>query len=196
MFAKSILIVAVCLPFILLGQPENPVVLIKTELGNIKAEIYLNQAPVTASNFLRYVKEKRYKGALFYRVVRQDNQPNNDVKIKVIQGGLFEESKNELPPIVHESTKQTGILHKDGTLSMARGKAGTASSEFFICIDHQPELDYGGKRNKDGEGFAAFGKVIEGMDLVRKINSLPNKEQYLIEKIKILDVTLFESKTN
>jgi peptidyl-prolyl cis-trans isomerase A (cyclophilin A) len=93
-----------------------------------------------------------------------------------------------LPPIVHETTEQSGILHKDGTISMARNEPGTASSEFFICIGAQPSLDFGGKRNPDGQGFAAFGKVIKGMDVVRKIQKLPETNQYLDKRVKILKV--------
>ena len=85
----------------------------------------------------------------------------------------------ELQPIEHETTNTTGLLHKNGTISMARLEPGTASSEFFICINEQPELDYGGKRNPDGQGFAAFGQVIKGMSIVKKIQSLNSKDQIL-----------------
>jgi peptidyl-prolyl cis-trans isomerase A (cyclophilin A) len=131
---------------------------IETELGKIVLELYPEKAPVTVKNFLQYVDEKRYKGAFFYRVVHAENQPHSKIKIEVIQGGLkIENHPQALPPISHETTTQTGVLHKDGTISMARDKPGTASSEFFICIGNQPELDFGGKRNPDGQGFAAFG---------------------------------------
>jgi len=93
-----------------------------------------------------------------------------------------------LAPIEHESTKQTGILHKDGTISMARNEPGSATSEFFICIGDQPSLDFGGMRNPDGQGFAAFGRVIKGMEVVRTIQSLPAKNQYLEPKIKITQI--------
>ena len=123
---------------------------------------------------------------MFYRVVRQDNQPDKKVKIEVVQGGLGgESSEKELPPIAHETTNRTGVLHKDGTLSMARAEPGTASSEFFICVGDQPELDFGGKRNPDGQGFAAFGKVVKGMDVVRRIQSLPDEKQILKEPVRI-----------
>ena len=113
--------------------------------------------------------EKRYDGTKFYRVVRMDNQKISPVKIEVIQGGLDADSTQKLPTISHETNDKTGLKHLDGTLSMARSKPGSANSEFFICINNQPELDFGGKRNPDGQGFAAFGKVITGMDVVRKI---------------------------
>ncbi|MFC2169555.1 peptidylprolyl isomerase [Acidobacteriota bacterium] len=164
----------------------RPKVLIKTELGDIEVEIYEKKAPITASNFLKYVDEKLFEGASFYRVVTMDNQPNNDVKIEVIQGGLrFTEGKKTYPEILHETTDKTGLFHKDSTISMARLEPGTASSEIFICIGDQPELDFGGKRNPDGQGFAAFGKVTEGMDVVREIQRKPADEQMLKSRIRI-----------
>ena len=113
------------------------------------------------------------------------------MKIEVIQGGLYEDDEIvKHPPIRHETTKETGLKHLDGTLSMARMEPGTASTEFFICIGDQPELDFGGRRNPDGQGFAAFGKVVEGMDVVRKIQQLPDKNQYLSKPLKIFSVEL------
>lgn len=168
----------------------TPKVSIKTELGEIILELYPLQAPVTVANFLRYIAEGRFAGACFYRVVRMDNQPNNNTKIEVIQGGLKDDDHPQsLPAISHETTAQTGIPHKDGTISMARLEPGTASSEFFICINDQPELDFGGQRNPDGKGFSAFGRVIKGMDVVREIQSQPAKGQYLVKDIKILTVS-------
>jgi peptidyl-prolyl cis-trans isomerase A (cyclophilin A) len=168
---------------------ENPHVLIKTELGDITIEIYEKDAPITAANFLKYVDEGLYKDGCFYRVVTMDNQPNNDIKIEVIQGGLSAETRgNMLSPIEHETTDNTGILHKNGVISMARSKPGTASSEFFICVGDQPELDFGGKRNPDGQGFSAFGRVVDGMDVVKKIHQQPTEEQMLVPRIKIFDI--------
>lgn len=167
----------------------NPIIAIETEKGLIVVELYMDKAPITVANFLRYIQENRLEDATFYRSVRLDNQPDNDFKIEVIQGGLFEDNHPMmLPPIVHENTGQTGIKHVDGVISMARYTPGTATSEFFICIGDQPSLDYGGSRNKDGAGFAAFGKVIEGMEIVRLIQHLPAEGQYLNPKIKILSV--------
>ena len=158
----------------------------ETELGSIQMVLYPDRAPITVSNFLRYVDENRYKDFHFYRVVHMENQPDNDVKIEVIQGGLgFDKHPMELPTILHETTDKTGIRHLNGTLSMARLEPGTASSEIFICINDQPELDFGGKRNPDGQGFAAFGKVISGMDVVRKIQLLPETNQILDKVVKV-----------
>lgn len=161
-------------------------VIIKTTLGDITLEIDPGRAPVTASNFLALVEQGVYTNAIFYRVVRMDNQAQNNVKIEVIQGGLFHDSLiNIYPTIEHESTLRTGILHSDGVISMARNEPGTASTEFFICVGDQSSLDYGGKRNPDGEGFAAFGRVSEGMEVVRLIQTLPDSGQYLIDKVLI-----------
>lgn len=171
---------------------QNPIIKISTELGDIEVEVYLNKAPITATNFLAYVDADKYNNqACFYRVVRLDNQPNKPIKIEVIQGGFQEDSlieKNQFTPIKHETTEETGILHKDGVISMARMEVGSASSEFFICVGDQPELDYNGKRNPDGQGFAAFGRVIRGMDVVRKIQLLKDNDQYLINPVKIISV--------
>jgi len=122
-----------------------------------------------------------------------DNQLNNDIKIEVIQGGLgFDVEESPYPPIKHETTLETGLLHKNGTLSMARAEPGTASSEFFICIGNQPELDFGGKRNPDGQGFAAFGKVLSGMDIVRKIQQMKDERQMLINPFEIKCIGLLK----
>ena len=183
----GVILVGCCLVWA--GGAENPHVMIKTELGEIAVEIFQKEAPITAANFLRYVDEGRYKDGCFYRVVTMDNQPNNDIKIEVIQGGLSAKTQGTmLPPIEHETTDKTGILHKNGVISMARLKPGSASSEFFICVGDQPDLDYGGKRNPDGQGFSAFGKVINGMDVVKKIHRQPVKGQMLDPQIKILDI--------
>jgi peptidyl-prolyl cis-trans isomerase A (cyclophilin A) len=150
--------------------PLHPQVRFRTDLGNITVELYPDKAPITANNFLAYVDARAFDGAVFYRVVRLDNQPTSPVKIEVIQGGLDSTHRDRRrPPIAHETNDKTGVKHLDGTLSMARSAPGTASSEFFFCINDQPELDFGGKRNPDGQGFAAFGRVVRGMGVVRKV---------------------------
>jgi peptidyl-prolyl cis-trans isomerase A (cyclophilin A) len=179
--------------------PESslPRIKMKTDLGDIIFEIDTINAPVTATNFLKYIDNKIIDSAFFYRVVRMDNQPNNEIKIEVIQGGLgYDESPLSLDPIEHETTDKTGILHKNGVISMARMEPGTASSEIFICVGDQPELDFGGKRNPDGQGFAAFGKVIEGMEVVREIQSKPDREQMLVTTVNIIEVVRIDPKNN
>jgi peptidyl-prolyl cis-trans isomerase A (cyclophilin A) len=173
-----------------------PMVLLKTELGDIKVVVDIANAPITAKNFMRYVDENRFKDAFFYRVVTLDNQPQNDIKIEVIQGGLgFVESNLRLPPVEHETTEKTGLLHKDGVISMARREPGTASSEFFICVGDQPELNFGGKRNPDNRGFAAFGRVIEGMDVVRTIHEQPADGQMLVTPVSIISIERAKKQT-
>jgi len=169
---------------------------IATTMGKITVELYADKAPITVANFLRYVDEKRYHGGKFYRVVRMDNQANSPVKIEVIQGGLQNDSLKMLPPISQETTNKTGILHLDGAISMARGAPESGASEFFVCINAQPDLDFGGKRNPDGQGFAAFGRVTKGMKVVRKIqqgqtgtpgptNAYSNPKQLLLQPVVI-----------
>lgn len=172
-----------------LPAQKNISCLIKTELGEITIELYPAQAPVTVANFLKYADAHLYDSSSFFRAVTLNNQPKDSVRIEVIQGGNVDSAK-EFPAIPLETTKQTGLLHKDGTISMARGKPATATSSFFICINDQPSLDFGGKRNKDGQGFAAFGKVIYGMDVVKKIQRLyPNQGQYFKPTVYILSIT-------
>ena len=170
---------------------NNPHIYLETELGKIIIELYLQQAPITVTNFLRYVDEYRFSGACFYRTVHVDYQPDSEIKIEVVQGGLkHDKHPQSLSTIPHETTEQTGIMHKDGAISMARNEPGTASSEFFICIGDQPELDFGGRRNPDGQGFAAFGRVVKGMDVMRKIQNQPEVEQYLASVIMIREIRL------
>lgn len=159
-------------------NPSLVRVLIETELGEIEVELDLANAPVTTENFLRYLDAGRYNGGGFNRSVRLDNQARDDVLIEVIQAGPNPEFRRRgFPPIELERTRDTGLKHLDGTLSMARGGPDTASSGFFICINDQPSLDFGGDRNDDGQGFAAFGHVIRGMDVVRKIHQSPTGER-------------------
>lgn len=169
------------------GERKEKIVL-RTELGDIHVTIDLKRAPVTASNFLRYIDAELFDSACFYRVVRTDNQPDNKVQIEVIQGGRYEEEEGGFPPIVHETTAMTGIRHRNGTISMARAEPGSATSEFFICVGDQPELDYGGSRNPDLQGFAAFGRVTKGMDVVKMIHSMRAPGQYLDKPVVILEI--------
>ena len=168
---------------------KNPRVVIETSLGQIVVEIDAKHAPNTAANFLRYVDAGRYTGGQFHRTVTMQNQPDKKYKIEVIQGGVnpkFE--KEDFPPILLERTNKTGLQHINGTISMARDGADTATSDFFICIGDQPELDFGGKRNPDGQGFAAFGQVTKGMDVVWKIQNSPADGQSLKPPIEIRSI--------
>jgi peptidyl-prolyl cis-trans isomerase A (cyclophilin A) len=167
---------------------DLPRVVIETELGAIEVQLEAEKAPNTVHNFLTYVKNKAYSGGLFHRTVRMDNQPQSPVKIEVIQAGASPEFQLKAPPIALERTSVTGVKHLDGVISMARSTPDSATSDFFICIGDQPELDFGGKRNPDGQGFAAFGRVLKGMDVVRKIQMAPNEGQKLTPPVKIQEI--------
>jgi peptidyl-prolyl cis-trans isomerase A (cyclophilin A) len=148
---------------------------VQTELGDIFIEVDPIKAPNTTANFLNYVDGGHYDGGVFHRTVKMDNQPESPVKIEVIQAGVNpDRARDGLPAIALERTSATGLLHKDGAVSMARGGPDSATSGWFICINDQPSLDFGGARNPDGQGFAAFGRVVSGMDVVRKIQAAPS----------------------
>ncbi len=195
--------IAACLTLLLIlasgalaGDPKKSVqpkqaspvrVVLQTAKGEIELELDEARAPQTVKNFLAYVDSGFYDGGVFHRTVKPDNQPNNAVKIEVIQAGHNPARESELrPPIPLERTNVTGLKHKDGTISMARDAPDSATSDFFICIGDQPELDYGGKRNPDGQGFGAFGKVVKGMDVVRAIQQAPVSGQRITPPIQIV----------
>jgi peptidyl-prolyl cis-trans isomerase A (cyclophilin A) len=166
---------------------------IETDSGAIIVRLRPDRAPISVANFLRYVDSHRYDGGMFYRAVTPQNQPatSPESRVEVIQGGIADDAAKRLPPIPHELTSRTGLRHVDGTISMARAAPGTASSEFFIVIDTQPALDFGGKRNPDGQGFAAFGRVVTGMDVVRRIQRMPSESappQSLSTPVRIIRV--------
>jgi peptidyl-prolyl cis-trans isomerase A (cyclophilin A) len=189
----AILAMATLVAVALIARPaaQAPVrVLVQTELGNIALEVDTKRAPNTAANFLRYLDAGHYDGGTFHRTVKMDNQPDSPVKIEVIQAGVnADRAKDGFPPIPIERTSVTGLRHADGVISMARGQPDSATSGWFICINQQPSLDFGGARNPDGQGFAAFGRVVQGMDVVRKIQQAPNTDaQRLTPPIKILKI--------
>ena len=162
-------------------------VLLETDAGAIEIEVDAEHAPATSANFLKYVDAGHYTGGRFHRAVRMDNQPNNVVRIEVIQGAANVERRPEFPPpIPLERTSVTGLHHKDGTVSMARSGPDSGRDEFFICIGDQPSLDFGGARNADGQGFAAFGRVVKGMDVVRRIQSGTTDGQTLTPPVRII----------
>ncbi len=182
-------VLAACVSTRLRAQAGIVHVVIETSLGNIEADLDSARAPITVTNFLRYVDAKRYDGGRFHRTVRLDNQPDNDVKIEVIQGGtLRAPGAPSWPAIELERTSVTGITHGDGVLSMARGGPNTATSDFFISIGPQHALDFAGKRNADGQGFAAFGRVTKGADVVRSIQQSPATAQNLTPAVSIVRI--------
>lgn len=165
----------------------DPRVRIVTEWGDIEVEIFASAAPVTAANFLRYVDAHKYDHTTFFRTVTMANQPHDPIRIEVVQGGDVADGQS-FPSIAHEPTSHTGLRHLDGTISMARGAPGTASASFFFCIGPQPELDCGGRRNPDRQGFAAFGRVVSGLDVLRRIHRAPATGQTLTPPVRILRV--------
>jgi peptidyl-prolyl cis-trans isomerase A (cyclophilin A) len=172
-----------------------PRVVLATPLGAIRIRVDIDNAPITAANFLAYVDGGHLDGTSFYRLVRNDNQPDDSVKIEVVQFGHEFRDRSycwPLPCIAHEPTSVTGLSHRDGTISMARFEPGTAGSGFFICVGDQPELDFGGRRQPDGQGFAAFGQVEQGMDVVRAILARAGSAQFVLNPTPLLKATRAE----
>ncbi len=183
---NSSIVVAISALFVLSlpGAPLSPLlqaeqvrVRVETEFGAFEVELEAGRAPGTVANFLRYVDAGLYDGGRIHRTVTLDNQLRDDVLIEVIQAGPNPGKRERFDPIALERTRDTGLRHLDGTISMARGGPDTATGDFFICIGAQPSLDFGGARNDDGQGFAAFGQVVLGMDVVRLIHQAPADER-------------------
>jgi len=185
----------ICLFTFLLGcaekQHKYPRVKIITDHGFITLELYPDKAPKTVAAFLSYVDSGYYKNSTFYRVWNDDNQVIDAYKARLIQGGLWRTNRQlslKLPGVPHESTKESGILHTDGVISLARAAPGTATTEFFICIGNQHGFDYGGANNPDGQGYSSFGKVVDGKDVVRYIYEASEDGEYFNPPIFITDI--------
>ena len=175
------LALSVCMPAFAQKAGGLPRVLVQTELGAIEIEVDTKRAPISAGLFLKQVDAGMYDGGQFHRTVKMDNQPNNDVKIEVIQASVNKAREKDVGDAIPlERTSDTGLKHTDGCVSTPRGAPDSARTGFFICINDQPSLDFGGSRNPDGQGFAAFGRVVRGMEVVRKIQQAPNKEAQLL----------------
>lgn len=196
-FQRLLVIVAIAFASILASSCSSsggkyPRIRISTAAGDIELELYPDKAPKTVTGFLSYVDSGFYKNGSFYRVLNDDNQSSNAPKSELIQGGIWRTNYKKAisqPGIPHESTQQTHILHKDGVISLARTTPGTAGTEFFICVGDQPGFDFGGDNNPDGQGYAAFGKVIKGMDVVRSIYGRPENNQSLDPAVPIFGIT-------
>lgn len=168
-------------------QNKNPHVLIVTSFGDIEVELFPGQAPKSVGAFLSYVDSGFYNSSSFYRVVMAEGQSAAS-NVGLIQGGIWQTNDKlhpAVPGIVHEPTNQTGLSHTTGTVSLARTTPGSASTEFFICIGDQTQFDYGNKSGSDSLGFAAFGSVVKGMTVVRKIQQQQRHDQNFDEKIII-----------
>jgi peptidyl-prolyl cis-trans isomerase A (cyclophilin A) len=165
-----------------------PRVIIETELGEIEAEVDIVRAPGTAANFLRYVEGGFYDGGRFFRTVRPDNQPTDTYKIEVVQiaaNADVVKEKGAFPAIPLERTRDTGLRHVNGVLSMARTGPDTGTHSFSIVLGEQPSMDFGGLRNPDGQGFAVFGRVVRGLEVARKIQAQAADGQRLVTPITI-----------
>ena len=187
----KILIFAVLLMSCKSKTYENPHILIQTQLGNIEVELFPKKAPKTVAAFLSYIDSGFYDNTSFYRVLKTQELPSIS-NTGIIQGGLWQNNPNKkitIPGIEHEPTKQTGLTHQSGTISLARTTPGTANTEFFICIGDQSPLDFGRRGTEDGQGMAAFGEVFEGMDIVRKIQGQKSHGDKFDEQIKIVRIT-------
>lgn len=172
-------------------DPDKPHVIIRTQAGDIVVELYPRQAPRSVAAFLAAVDSGLYKKCCFYRVLNEENQSTGQEPAELIQGGIWRTNHAKavsLPGIPHETTQMTHILHTDGVISLAQQEPGTATTEFFICVGDQPGFDYGGKNNPDGQGYAAFGKVIKGMDVVRAIYAMPENDQSFTPPVSIKDI--------
>ncbi|MBL4854471.1 MAG: peptidylprolyl isomerase [Robiginitomaculum sp.] len=167
-FLLKITIMVLALTLVACAAEKTARVVFETDLGDIEIEVYKNRAPLTADNFLYYVDNNLYDGEGFYRTVRPETDPRN-MGMQLIQGGLLS-TETVTAHIDHETTQMSGLSHIDGAVSMARDEPGTGSAAyFFISIGDNTFLDYGGSRNPDGQGYAVFGKVVKGMDVVRAI---------------------------
>jgi peptidyl-prolyl cis-trans isomerase A (cyclophilin A) len=173
------------------ADTEAPHIIIQTQAGDIEVAVYPKQAPRTAGAFLSYVDSGFYKNGSFYRVLNEDNQVTGAGISQLIQGGIWKTNHAKavgVPGVPHETTGQTHILHKNGTISLARSEPGSATTEFFICVGDQPGFDLGGENNPDGQGYAAFGKVVRGMDVVRTIYSRPENNQAFTPSVPIFNI--------
>jgi len=164
---------------------------VETGLGSFVIEVDPEVAPVSVAHYLAHVDRGLLDGGAVYRIVTLANQaPETRHRIEVVQWGMNrpDDKPPPLPPIVHETTRQSGLRHLDGTVSMARAQPGSATAEYFVCVGDQPELDFGGGRNPDGLGFAAFGRVVDGMDVIRALHARGEADQYLAQPIRVRSV--------
>lgn len=165
-------------------------VAVETELGGFVIELFDERAPLTSAHFLALVESMAYRGGAFHRSLVPDNQPGQDVTVESVQATAHPSMLPRVPALPLERTSLTGLRHVDGAVSMARlqGRPDSARADFFICVGDQPELDCGGRRAPDGQGFAAFGRVESGMDTVRLIQRAPRSGQALRPPVRIRSI--------
>lgn len=181
--------------------------LFETGLGDFVVEADTERAPITAGNFVRLVESGAYDGGCFHRTARLDNSSNSEMADSVIGRGMVgdeseyrlpndaypicvvqasaQEGLEERPPIALERTSDTGLRHVEGAVSMSRQTPDSAVSDFFVCLRDEPELDFGGRRNPDGQGFAAFGRIVDGFETVQRIHGAPSRGQTLTPSVAV-----------
>lgn len=165
--------------------------LISTEMGNITIYLDLKNAPETASYYRDIAALGGFDHSSIFRIVNESNvEMRSNSKIEVIQLGINQLDSKYSKSLAHETTKSTGLKHKKWTVSAARYEVGQNYPSFFICMRDEPELDYGGKRHPDGQGFAAFGKIIEGFETVETLFLKAESQEYLTNEIKIKSIAL------
>jgi peptidyl-prolyl cis-trans isomerase A (cyclophilin A) len=189
----KLFILTACFALVACNGPayKYPHIVIETGLGDIEVELFPGQAPKTVAAFLSYADSGFYNKASFYRVLKTEELPSS-TNTGIIQGGIWQTNpgkKITIPGIEHESTKQSGLTHESGTISLARLAPGTANTEFFICIGDQSPLDAGRRGTEDGQGYAAFGRVFKGMDIVRKIQAKKSHGDKFDDKIEITKIS-------
>ena len=175
---------------------KNPHVVISTSYGDAEIELFPENAPITVAAFLLYVDSGFYKNSGFYRLLSNDNVPPEN-NTGLIQGGIYISNPSlleRLPGIAHEPTSKTHLSHTDGAISLARNNPGTASTEFFICIGDQTQFD--ADQSFDRLGFATFGKVTKGMDVIRRIQNNVHEGQYFKYQMRILNIERVKEKTD
>ncbi|GAC1594401.1 MAG: hypothetical protein NVS3B19_16860 [Ginsengibacter sp.] len=190
---KKILTLLLLLSFFSCSEKkhDSSIVTIKTKFGNIDIKLFAQNAPKTVSAFLSFIDSGYYENSSFYRVLKEDNQPIGGYRPELIQGGIYKSNyplSIKIKGIPHESTLESKLSHTNGTISLARTTSGSATTEFFICVGDQPSFNYGGDSNPDKLGYAAFGIVVKGMDVVSKIHHQPENGEDFDPQVSILNI--------
>ncbi len=193
------MMIAILMVSAMMATPQDAVppsppgaVAVFTDAGDFTLLLDQYAAPGTSCNFMRYVRSGAYDGATFFRTVVAETNDNPN-PIDVIQAATSAGSDDPgLGPIALERTRDTGLTHRAGTISMARDGPDTATSSFFIVVKDTPSLDYGGGRNPDGQGFAAFGRVWQGFDVIEAIQARPATDEQLTEPVRILRMEIIQ----
>ena len=171
--------------------PILPRVRVQTALGVFTVVVHVDKAPVSGATFLALVRSGHLDGSSVFRILNDRNQPDDEHEVRTVQWGWYERKDNSLPGSrpAHEPTSVTGLRHLRGTMSMARRASGTPGSEYFIILRDEPELDFGGRRNPDGQGFAAFAQVVDGFDTLERLHACGEDGQFVQKPVPVLAVS-------